>query len=908
MRVQSTLAPLLGALTYTTRAVAVAAAADAPTDVIPAADDSIVPGAYIVEFEGDDDPNAFYRGLGADGIEVEHRIELKYQLFKGASFTLKELPSEPELTAGQIAAKPEVKSIWPVRKISFPKPNVTHVGGGVAEFARRVKRQQGSSPEGFAPHLMTQVDKLHAEGYTGKGIRIGLVDTGVDYTHPALGGCFGPGCLVEYGYDFKGDNDTSPVPVPDPDPFDNCVGHGTHVAGIIAAQLNEHGFTGAAPGVKLGMYKATGCGGETTNDMLIAAFNAAFEDGSDIISCSAGDDSGWSSDPWAIAASRIAAAGVPVVVAPGNSGHLGLWYPSTPASGINVTAVGSVENSVLPSMAKAATYTVDDAAETTAFGLQFGSPTYSVNVTLPLWAVSNDTASETDACAALPDDTPDLSEKVVLLRMPTSGSDCTVESQAGNLAAKGAQYVLWYSQTGADLPSLWLRNEEIKAVATASSRFGAKIVPLLAGGSNITVQINDWSSSGLYIENLDNPVSGGYMSRSTSWGPTQEVNVKPQVAAPGGDILSTYPLALGGYGVLSGTSMSTPLLAGIFALVAEARGTRDPQTLQRLVAATAKPLGWFDGEAAHPGVVAPVAQQGAGIVQAWAAAHATTLLSASSLSFNDSDHFVGTRTFVVENLADEPVTYVLGHAKTLTMNTFADNSSPFLTTTYFPNPGVDDWAELSFSSDEITVPAGGTVEVTVTLTPPQSLNATLLPVYSGYITLNSTREESLVLPYLGVLGSLHKTPVVQPGWDGGVYLTSTDGHFNIPVVANTTFTINRPGSPITGRVIYPRLIIRPTLNVPHLRADVIALTDTGLPTTRWKGYDVLGAMPGSPLALLARNGAASNFGGRLDDGTVLPEGTYAFLVSGARIFGDASKEEDWDVAETFPFVLKYQPE
>ncbi|KAF6804357.1 peptidase [Colletotrichum musicola] len=73
---------------------------------------------------------------------------------------------------------------------------------------------------------MTQVDRLRAEGYTGKGIRIGIVDSGVDYTHPALGGCFGDGCLVAYGRDLTGDDYFPPEsPSPDADPYDGCVGH-----------------------------------------------------------------------------------------------------------------------------------------------------------------------------------------------------------------------------------------------------------------------------------------------------------------------------------------------------------------------------------------------------------------------------------------------------------------------------------------------------------------------------------------------------------------------------------------------------------------------------------------------------------------------------------------------------------
>ena len=81
---------------------------------------------------------------------------------------------------------------------------------------------------------------------TGSGIKVAIIDTGVDYTHPGLGGCFGKGCRVAYGYDFVGDAYTGEnFPIPDEDPRDACNGHGTHVAGIIGA--NDILFNGVAP-------------------------------------------------------------------------------------------------------------------------------------------------------------------------------------------------------------------------------------------------------------------------------------------------------------------------------------------------------------------------------------------------------------------------------------------------------------------------------------------------------------------------------------------------------------------------------------------------------------------------------------------------------------------------------------
>ena len=83
-------------------------------------------------------------------------------------------------------------------------------------------------------HRTTGVVKVHGAGICGKGVRVAIVDTGVDYLHPTLGECFGPGCKVAFGYDLVGDDhgDTR-VPAPKPDPLATCFDgiHGTHGTG-----------------------------------------------------------------------------------------------------------------------------------------------------------------------------------------------------------------------------------------------------------------------------------------------------------------------------------------------------------------------------------------------------------------------------------------------------------------------------------------------------------------------------------------------------------------------------------------------------------------------------------------------------------------------------------------------------
>lgn len=135
-----------------------------------------------------------------------------------------------------------VKAVYPVAVIPIPQVSTLE------------------DPELATALAMTGADIAQSElGYTGAGVKVAVMDTGVDYHHPDLGGCFGLGCRVAFGWDFVGDTfnaDPSstaynPVPAPDGDP-DDCNGHGTHVAGIIGANGT---VTGVAPGVTFGAYR-----------------------------------------------------------------------------------------------------------------------------------------------------------------------------------------------------------------------------------------------------------------------------------------------------------------------------------------------------------------------------------------------------------------------------------------------------------------------------------------------------------------------------------------------------------------------------------------------------------------------------------------------------------------------------
>ncbi|HEY5729231.1 MAG TPA: S8 family serine peptidase, partial [Anaerolineales bacterium] len=230
---------------------------------------------------------------------------------------------------GKLTRISGVKAIYPVATFSIP--DLT----------------QGADPELFTAIAMTGADIAQSElGYTGAGIKVAVMDTGIDYDHPDLGGCFGPGCRVAYGYDLVGDDYNAAgsgaalVPVPDPDP-DDCGGHGTHVAGIAGANGT---VVGVAPDVTFGAYRVFGCVGSTEADIMIAAMEMALADGMDILNMSIGSAFTWPQYPTAQASDRLVNQGMVVVASIGNSGANGVYSAGAPGLGKKVIGVASFDN------------------------------------------------------------------------------------------------------------------------------------------------------------------------------------------------------------------------------------------------------------------------------------------------------------------------------------------------------------------------------------------------------------------------------------------------------------------------------------------------------------------------------------------------------------------------------------
>ncbi|HEX6642148.1 MAG TPA: S8 family serine peptidase, partial [Thermoanaerobaculia bacterium] len=240
---------------------------------VPVAFAEAAPRKFIVEFTNAPAARSARNRFRSDAASVSVRREFT-RAFNGAAV---ELPEGQSIDA--LLRLPYVAAVWPdTEVIAYDEP--------------------------FAPsRSMRRAIGTHG----GNGIVVAVIDTGVDGTHPALAG------KVIGGYDFVND---------DADPMDDHR-HGTHVAGIIAAESAQ--VTGVATGVKLLAYKVLGANGSGSSSDIIAAIERALDpnndgnpsDRADVVNLSLGG-SGRPDDPLSRAVDNAVAAGVVVCVAAGN--------------------------------------------------------------------------------------------------------------------------------------------------------------------------------------------------------------------------------------------------------------------------------------------------------------------------------------------------------------------------------------------------------------------------------------------------------------------------------------------------------------------------------------------------------------------------------------------------------------
>jgi len=736
--------------------------------------------------------------------------------------------------------------------------------------------QPGISPELATAITQTQADVAqNSLGLSGAGIRVAVMDTGIDYDNPDLGGCFGPGCRVEMGYDLVGDaynNDSTSAsynPVPTPDAFpDDCNGHGTHVAGIIGANGQVRGV---APGVTFAAYRVFGCSGSTSSDIMLAAMERIGRDGANVLNMSIGSSFQWPQYPTAQAANRLVEKkGIVVVASAGNDGAAGLYAVSAPSLGDQVISVASFDNVGIHALS----FTVSPDARPTGYFQAGGAPTAPTSGTFPLTRTGTATAAA-DACAALPAGS--LSGRVALIRRGT----CSFYVKAKNAEAAGAAGVVIYNNvagiqniTVAGAPAVG-----IPVVSITAADGGTLDGRIAAGPVSLT-----WTATAVSLPNA----TGNLISSFSSYGMSPDLDMKPDLGAPGGFIYSTYPLELGGHATLSGTSMSSPHVAGAVALLLQARPGLTPADVRGLLQNTAAPKPWWGNPAL--GFLDNVHRQGAGMIQIADAVRTPARVTPSKLPLGESAGGPAVRTLTLHNDSAAAITYDLAHSPALATgpNTFVPS--------FFSAP-----ATVTFSAPSVTVPGRGTATVDVTVSPNPGLADHSL--YGGYVVLSPQGGgQELRVPFAGFKGDYQSIRVLVPTANGFPWLARLSGGSYLNQPNGASYTLQ--GSDV------PFILV----HLDHqVRRFVLEIRDaaTGQPV-----HPVF--HDADDEEYLPRNSSATSFFAFAWDGTrlhsngnhqmtkVVPNGRYVLVLKALKALGDENNPAHWETW-TSPVITLARP-
>ncbi|CAO3613681.1 unnamed protein product [Cunninghamella blakesleeana] len=836
-----------------------------------------IPGRYIVEFNNEQGAHIFSQSL-KDTFEHDYTLGEKYdhELFTGLSFHLN-YPNPNAVTASsydqklqQLLDSDHVESITPVRIIQRPKLfySSTHAKIDTADSEADVKA--------ILPHALTQVDRVHKElKNTGKGIVVGIIDSGVDYYHPALGGGFGKGYKVRYGEDLVGDkyDSDSPNPIikPGPTPLDNCgaasgaEGHGTHVSGIVAGKKGN--FIGVVPDAELGMWRVFGCTGSTSNEIIISALLKAYDAGSDIISLSLGDNESWSEGSDAVVASNIVKKGVPVVVAAGNAGASGAFTIGSPSTGNGVYSVASYDNShqvayeVIASGSLKATIT---------YGSDSPNKFPSGDITIG----DSKIGSGQDACS--PDTIPDtVKGKYALVQRGA----CALVSKAENVAKKGAIGVVIYNNPGDSAFTAVTDNGKIPALGIGA-KDGLALIEAIKKGT-VTLTFNGKS---LIVPIL----SGKTVSSFSSVGASYELDLRPNIGGVGGLIYSTLPRYLGSYGIMSGTSMATPYVSGTIALYLkslEHKKKPSPQYILEHFQQYAYKAPVNNGEKT---IDTPL-RQGAGLIQVYDTIKQQVHITPGQISFNDtSSTKYKTHTLTIINNGKNTVSYQIFNNVSLAVQPYDLKKTGY---SYIEPIGyTKDAATLRISKKNIKVAPGKSVKVKITVIPPKT-NPKEHIMYGGYVQFKSSNKKSsldITVPYFGVVGHQKDLPIFDKENGFPYFSTKDDG--------STTISKNQ------------------TAVISHKKKDVIYLLTRFVSPTAIFERELINLKTGKVIGqalqvntYLPRNtlDAGDIFIPEAWDGTYypttksvkpvgVPNGTYQIRVKALKLFGNPKKKSDYE--------------
>lgn len=612
------------------------------------------------------------------------------------------------------------------------------------------------------------IERLWNEGFEGQGVKVAVLDTGIDADHPEFEG------IYKGGKNFIPNSSTYAKPRADDDasetlPSERPTGtpeindrgssfytsHGTHVAGTIAAiGANEFGIKGIAPKVDLYAYRVLGAYGSGATSGIVKAIETSVLEKMDVINLSLGGGANTETDAGSFAINNAMMAGTIGVVATGNSGpNRGtMGTPSTAPLGI---AVG---NSTNPEVMYDGAVNITVGNYTLTKQLPLMSTTFGKDLTTQLQGEFDLVAipgnGEVQDFEGI-----DVNGKVALI---ARGNIAFVDKIA-NAKANGAVATIIHNFAGGsnapNISGTFLGDSfEFLPTFDMSVTDGAAIRGALANGTG-KVSFNNFNSTN---------TTGDDVNDSSSRGPsTPNFDIKPDVTAPGTNIMSTIPMYKTdfpeavydeAYDRKTGTSMATPHIAGIVALVKQANPSWNAFDVKVALSNTAKVLNTEKYD---------VFAQGAGRVDAYAAAHPNILAYALDEAVLDSTGTIvtnlkGTVTFGPRPLKNGDIS-ITKQILVKDLNGAGGNFDVSVDVT-------KTFGDAAITVDQPTFNLSGEQVLNVTLTASQATAPNGSEIL-GYIQINGSNTK-ISLPFAADFSSVAKTEIKD------FKITETDLSFN----------------------------------------------------------------------------------------------------------------------------------
>jgi minor extracellular serine protease Vpr len=560
---------------------------------------------------------------------------------------------------------------------------------------------------------------VQATGVDGTGVRVAVLDSGIDYTHKNISG---PGTAEAYtaawgtstsdprnttrdglfptakvvdGFDFVGEAWPSGDRTEDPDPID-FEGHGTHVADIIAGKSLDGTHVGMAPGASLLAVKVCSAVSSSCNGVALLKGvdfsldpngDGDFSDAVDVMNLSLGSSYGQIEDDLSQALSNAVDLGVVVVASAGNSADRPYitGSPSIAAGVIGVAQTQTPSAKVFPVVvnspaAIAGSYTNTAALEWAPVG---EGATGDIKTALQAGAANN------LACTPLPPGS--LTGKIALI----DRGSCAVSIKVDNAAKAGATGVLVALVAPGD-------------AITFSFGGGTTFVPSLVIQQSLGNSIKGQLNGGAVVNVSFSPASSiplvGSMVGSSSRGPAYGTHlIKPEIGAPGAS-LSAEAGTGDGQTVFGGTSGAAPMVAGAAVLMVQALPTAPVMQIKAMLMNSAETT-VYTNPAVLPGGLAPITRIGAGELRVNRAVALTSFAwdqQALSATLGFGAHEVD-RTITLR--------------RTLTVQNVGSSAKSFTVTPGFRYADDEASGAVSVSAPaSVNVPAGGSRNITVRMT------------------------------------------------------------------------------------------------------------------------------------------------------------------------------------------------